>query len=253
MSLETLAAIREIRPRAAALQARLRADVHAGAHALESLAHAAVRGDARARDVLIAFSWFRASQVVSDLVGALADAAPECPLFRTTTAARCLSARARMEPLATSFAHRFLLVSIPGIPGLSYLMRRRIDAPLRERVLRDPRAPVIARVLDGNVEIRDVLRIAARRPSTAELACTVASSRFVRELCVREALVRNPFTPTWLSLVLLPTLRVRMVDLALAHDEVREYARALVGLDEGGRGLCVLEPSRSEPAEPGRA
>jgi hypothetical protein len=250
MALETLAAIREIRPRAAALQARLRADVHAGAQALDSLAHAAVRGDARARDVLIAFSWFRASQVVSDLLDALADAAPECPLFRTTAAARCLPARARMEPLATSFAHRFLTVSIPGVP---YLVKRRWDAPIRERVLRDPRAPVIARVLDGNVEIRDVLRIAARRPSTAELACTVASSRFVRELCVREALVRNPFTPTWLSLVLLPTLRVRMVDLALAHDEVREYARALVGLDEGGRGLCVLEPSRSEPAEPGRA
>lgn len=225
MSLAALAAISDLRARAAALDLRLRADVRGSAVALEALTRSAAAGDGRSRDVLLAFALLRATRDDPALFSALSAVASELPmvepLFRTTSSARAIPRHARIEPMVPAFAYR-------ALPHLR-------SAPLpiwlgatRERVLRDPRASVVAALLGGApMELRDVLRIAARRPSSSDVAVAVASSRYLGELSVREALVRNPFTPGWLSLVLLPTVRTRLVDLSLAHEEVRAYARVL--------------------------
>ncbi len=234
--LEQLSSIADLKVRAAALDVRVRADVRGSAIALDAIARRAAHGDARCRDVLLAFVWLRVTRDDLRPIDALAAVAPQSPLFRTTSAARGLGARARTEPFVPArravraFSNHVVHYVNGGETVAHYFQAARMPgwfAHDRDRALRDPRASVIARVLASPVELRDVLRIASRRPSTPDVARAVAASRYLGELSVREALVRNPFTPAWLSLILLPTVRRRVVDLAVAHEEVRAYARFL--------------------------
>ncbi len=81
------------------------------------------------------------------------------------------------------------------------------SSPLRPRLLRDPRGSVARSVLAATTTpLGDVLQLASRRPSRDELAFAVVTSRWLSELAVREALVRNPYTPRWLALTLAGTI-----------------------------------------------
>jgi hypothetical protein len=100
-----------------------------------------------------------------------------------------------------------------------------------DRLLRDPDESVL-RILLGNPRITeaDVVRLAARRPTTAGAQRTILRcERFIARYAVKRALVFNPYTPTDLSarlLVLLtrPDLEAVAQDASL-NDAVRETAK----------------------------
>ena len=73
---------------------------------------------------------------------------------------------------------------------------KRLDA-----VLFCPSGAFVERLLRAPwVRLQEVLRIAARRPSTPEIILAIAASdRWFQEPRVRAALAANPFTPSWLT------------------------------------------------------
>jgi hypothetical protein len=93
-------------------------------------------------------------------------------------------------------------------------------------------SPVAVRKALAAAELRDVLVIASRRPSSAAIAREVARAiTWSRRVEVRRALCMNPFTPTGLVLRFLPTLAshvVAEVSRGPVHPLVRETARALL-------------------------
>lgn len=98
-------------------------------------------------------------------------------------------------------------------------------APLRMH----HRPRVIEKLLDQRwLRLRDVVLIAARRPTVPALSWAVATrDRWFFQAPVREALAQNPFTPTSLVLALLPTISTSTVRrlARAASPEVREAAR----------------------------
>jgi hypothetical protein len=109
---------------------------------------------------------------------------------------------------------------------------------LLDRLLRDPDESVLT-ILLGNPRITedDVVRLAARRPTTAGVQRTILrSERFIARYAVKRALVLNPFTPTDLAarlVVLLtrPDQRAVAEDPSLS-DSVREAAREALARPE---------------------
>ncbi len=82
-----------------------------------------------------------------------------------------------------------------------------------ERLLRDPDQSVLT-ILLGNPRLteEDVIRVAARRPTTAGAQRAIfASERFISRYAVKRALVLNPYTPSDLAARLVPLLT--LVDL----------------------------------------
>ena len=103
-----------------------------------------------------------------------------------------------------------------------------------DRLLRDPDESVLT-ILLGNPRIteEDVVRLAARRPTTANAQRTILrSERFIARYAVKRALVLNPYTPTDLAarLVVLLTRpdQQAVANDAMLSDAVREVARAAV-------------------------
>ncbi len=100
-----------------------------------------------------------------------------------------------------------------------------------DRLLRDPDESVLT-ILLGNPRITeyDVVRLAARRPTTAGAQRTILhSDRFIARYNVKRALVLNPYTPTDLAARLV-VLLTRPDQEAVANDpslsdSVRETAR----------------------------
>jgi len=110
------------------------------------------------------------------------------------------------------------------------------DTAMRERLVASfvhPSTGHTRRLLaEPALAVRDVVAMAARRPTTTELLVEIAACpRWVRRAEVREALVLNPFTPPSIAVRLLPTLGVlRRARGALELDpRVREMAIALLG------------------------
>jgi hypothetical protein len=107
-----------------------------------------------------------------------------------------------------------------------------------DRLLRDPDVSVLT-ILLGNPRITeaDVVRLAARRPTTAEAQrCILASERFIARYAVKRALVFNPYTPSDLAarlVVLLARPDAKQVaeDLSLG-EAVRAAAREMLGTRE---------------------
>ena len=101
-----------------------------------------------------------------------------------------------------------------------------------DRLLRDPDESVLT-ILLGNPRIteEDVVRLAARRPTTAGAQRTILNcERFIRRYAVKRALVFNPYTPSDLAarlVVLLarPDQRAVIDDPSL-NEAVRDAARA---------------------------
>jgi hypothetical protein len=100
-----------------------------------------------------------------------------------------------------------------------------------DRLLRDPDETVL-RILLGNPRITeaDVVRLAARRPTSAEAQRAILhSERFIARYAVKRALVLNPYTPTDLAARLV-VLLARPDQSAVAadpslHESVRAAAR----------------------------
>lgn len=107
-----------------------------------------------------------------------------------------------------------------------------------ERLLMDPSPLVIGKLLDNpQIQLRDIQVIASRRPTKPELLrILVCHRKWYGRQDVRDAVVRNPFNDTGLSLKLLPTLRLKSLrDIAYSsdlHPLVHESARRLVRLRE---------------------
>ena len=76
-------------------------------------------------------------------------------------------------------------------------------------LVRDPHPDVIEVLLENpHLTERDVVAIAARRPSTAETLSAVAMSRrWAVRYAVKRALAMNPYTPAHVSLRIVTTLR----------------------------------------------
>jgi hypothetical protein len=112
------------------------------------------------------------------------------------------------------------------------------DKRLLERLLMDPSPLVLEKLLDNpNVRNDDVLIVASRRPTKPQLLQTVVfHKRWFRELVIREALVFNPYTPTGISLKLLPTLPIQLLrrvrDARDLHEILQQSAEMFVSLRE---------------------
>lgn len=84
-------------------------------------------------------------------------------------------------------------------------MARLQDRQVLDRLLHDPEVPVIRNLLlNPRLVERDVVQLAARRPTDPEVQRTIfAAPRWIRCYAVKRALVLNPYTPTELSIRLL--------------------------------------------------
>lgn len=104
---------------------------------------------------------------------------------------------------------------------------------LLQQLLRDPHPDVVAVLVENpHITERDVLVLAARRPSTAEaLAHVAASRRWLPRYGVRLALVKNPYTPVPWAVRLATTLRATDLREVAADSHlaalVREQAQDL--------------------------
>jgi hypothetical protein len=125
--------------------------------------------------------------------------------------------------------------NLPGFPELTLGHKKSLARGRRrevlERLLRDPDASVL-RILLSNPRLTedDVVRVAARRPTTAEAQRAIfASERFICRYDVKRALVLNPYTPSDLAARLVPLLTLTDVR-EVANDsslpeQVRQSAR----------------------------
>jgi hypothetical protein len=99
-------------------------------------------------------------------------------------------------------------------------LRRHTSPRFVRRLLEEP-----------TLELRDVVAIAARRPTDAAILAEIAASgRWVRHLPVREALVDNPFASPGMAVKYLATLPSpfvrRVARAAELHPLLRDAARA---------------------------
>jgi hypothetical protein len=128
--------------------------------------------------------------------------------------------------------------SVPIIPGRTLtlgerksLARGRIPREKLDRLLHDRDPQVIAILLSNpHVTAEDVVRMAARRPTTAAAQRAIfASERFIVRYEVKRALAFNPYTPSELAARLVPHLtRVDLKALSMdgsVSEQVREAAR----------------------------
>jgi hypothetical protein len=110
----------------------------------------------------------------------------------------------------------------------------RLPREVFERLLRDDDPAVLA-ILLGNPRTTeaDVVRIAARRPTSAQIQRTLyRCERFVQRYAVKRALAFNPYTPSDVAARLVPAL-TRPDTRALADDPqvaetIRKLARSLL-------------------------
>lgn len=95
--------------------------------------------------------------------------------------------------------------------GLRRQAARGQDRQLLDRLVRDRNHRVIALLLDNpRIVERDVIRIAASRPTTELILRTVAEHRkWSSRYRVRKTLACNPYTPTPIAMNLLKTLMVQ--------------------------------------------
>jgi len=180
----------------------------------------------------------------------LRDAETTLPLQRLRDAARELESEVVAALFDDAAPHRSLSrhgrlreIGMPERIDFGFV-RRVIDwPPTRQRFLEAARlhhSPImIARLLEQRwLTLGDALLIAARRPTTAPIAfAAVRSERWFRHTRYREALAMNPFTPTGVSLALLPTLPRPVIEhLASAGDVHPMLAATASGLLRLQRG-----------------
>jgi hypothetical protein len=111
---------------------------------------------------------------------------------------------------------------------------RRTDRLVLDRLLHDRDPRVVAALLDNpRVTERDVVRIAAMRPTVPEIPERIAQHpRWAQRYDVRKALAFNPSTPPAVATQLLPTLLRQdlqaLADSGALSPAIREAVRALL-------------------------
>lgn len=79
-------------------------------------------------------------------------------------------------------------------------------------------APDYKALREPGAATHEKVAIAPRRPTTAPLLETICSAKGWLELLpVRAAVVENPFTPTSIALLLVPTCRLRLRSILQAN------------------------------------
>lgn len=263
-SLATLGGITELVPRMHAARARLASLApHAAASALEALLAFPRRHDA---GVLLACGLALLEGEITPLREAAAECAPRAALYLADAPPhRALAVRGRLPDVglleeARSSLPRFVVEREPifekvytgeSFPNRNwswevvgyetecvpikihprfYAQRRR---ELVARGVRHPSATYLARLLRSPDFLPgDALSIAVRRPLNEAIArALLAHAPAISRLDVRLALALNPFTPTRIALLLVPTVRphLRTVVRANVHPLVRALARSLAG------------------------
>jgi hypothetical protein len=109
-----------------------------------------------------------------------------------------------------------------------------------DRLLHDRDYRVIRLLLENSVIVeRDVVKIAAMRPTRPEILEQIASHRkWASRYSVRKALSCNPHTPPSLARRLIPTLLkqdlLTVVETGGIPDDIRAQASQLMGVSKGG-------------------
>ncbi|HEY7956871.1 MAG TPA: hypothetical protein VII38_16315 [Polyangia bacterium] len=111
----------------------------------------------------------------------------------------------------------------------------RLSRELIDRLLRDPDPAVLEiLLLNPRVTEEDVVRLAARRPTSAAAQRVVFhSERFIVRYGVKRALAFNPYTPSDLAARLAPLLTkpdlISLAEDGQVREMVRQAARELLG------------------------
>ncbi len=257
--LATLGGIRDLTARIAAVEARVRRLGHRRfSHALEELVVESARGrsEAHADALVAAVLWL--VHASADDVAALrthAETLDVLPLLLTAGApAHKRLARGGRLPdvglLGTARVKRHLTLAPPApsegdspwdddayapAPGDElrpgpFVFRDQHPFVRRQvaRLAMHPDPVAIDRLLhDRATRVADVVRIAARRPTTDAIVHAITSHHgWMGHPAVRYALAANPFTPTRVALLLVPTCRPRLRSLARANVDPRVRALA---------------------------
>jgi hypothetical protein len=112
---------------------------------------------------------------------------------------------------------------------------RKPDRATLERILLDPDPGVVRNLLNNSVLVeRDVLRLASRRPTTAEVLHEIfVHSRWGRRAAIQQALVLNPYAPVDLACGLVALLDLETVRQVrhepIVHPAVRTTAGLVLG------------------------
>lgn len=139
---------------------------------------------------------------------------------------------------------------------------RRPDRGTLERILLDPDPGVVRNLLNNPVLVeRDVLRLASRRPTTAEVLHELfVHTRWGGRAAVQRALVLNPYAPVDLACGLVALLDLETVRQVrrepIVHPAVRTTAGLVLGeydAPETEAGPAGTEAANPEAAKPERA
>jgi hypothetical protein len=128
--------------------------------------------------------------------------------------------------------------------GVRRSAARSTDRFKLDRLVHDRDHRVIAILLDNpRVTERDVVKIAAMRPTRPEVLTTVARHRrWSSRYRVRKAICLNPSTPAPIARRLVPTLMrqdlVALLDTGGVTEELRTHARDLLAEREESEGRC---------------
>lgn len=130
-----------------------------------------------------------------------------------------------------------------------YPLRPELMARQRTLLARRAEPHVIGRFLrDRTTSMKDALAVAVRRPTTPAIASELAgNTAWMAHANIRAAVVRNPFTPTRIALLLLPTCRAQLRSIAAA--DLHPRLRALADLLLVGATRRARRPSASPPQE----
>jgi hypothetical protein len=119
---------------------------------------------------------------------------------------------------------------------------------LREAARRHHDPIFVGRLLEQRwMALPDVIRIAARRPSTKAMVLTIATrDRWLKRSEVREALAENPYTPSALALVLLVTARDGLLRVVVhgghASPEMEVAAQLFLNARASMREITTCSP-----------
>jgi len=140
-------------------------------------------------------------------------------------------------------AHRFLKkgeveitdVKMDYIPlGVKRSLAKKMDIMLLRRMVFE-RDPLVIKHLLSNPLIteKDVLKISSLRPTTSSVIKTIFSSdKWINYYAVKEAIIKNPYTPFRIALVLLFYMQKQELESikknATLHPEIRYEANKMI-------------------------